>query len=161
MKRISEVLYEISMNIIHKNGTYVSANLSKSSSKKLYDWVSRQNIPNLIDFKDYHSTIVYSRKGIPKAKSYDLKFPIEASIKAWKLFDSENGDKCLVALLDCQDLEKYHLEYKNKFGATYDYEKYNPHITISDKFNGNLPKEIPNINLKFNSKTFEPLISTS
>jgi hypothetical protein len=160
MKRFSEILLEISKDKLHPDGTYVSVNLSKENSKELDEWVSNQKITNPIDSKEYHTTVVYSRKGIPEAKSHDMKLPIEASLKEWKLFDTQGGTKCLVAILDSKELQKHHLEYKTKFGATHDYPDYHPHVTVSYNFTGDLPTEKPSLNLKFDSKTFKALDHT-
>lgn len=157
MKRFSDILLEISKDKLHPDGTYISVNLSKESSKQLDEWVSNQNISNPIDPKEYHTTVVYSRKGIPDAKSHDMKLPIEASLKEWKLFDTQSGDKCLVGIVDSTELKKYHEEYKSQYGATHDFPDYHPHVTVSYKFEGETPDSLPDFKLKFDSKTFKPL----
>lgn len=142
----------------HPNGTYISATLSKKSQKDLDSWVSKQNIPNPADPKQYHSTIIYSRKGIPEAKNHKITLPMSAKIKEWKIFPTQTGGKCLVAIMDSPELEKHHKHFRSEYGATHDYPDYHPHVTISYDF-GDLPvpKEIPNLELEYDDTEFKPL----
>lgn len=159
MKRTSELLREIAMNTSHPDGTYVSVKLSKKSQSDLDSWVSKNNIMNASDPSEYHSTVIYSRVGVPNAKSYDLNLPITASISGWKKFDtklSESG-KCLVAIVDSPDLNKHHNNLVNDYGATHDFEGYHPHITISYDYDGDIPEDVPSFNITYDDSDFKPL----
>ena len=114
----------------HKNGTYISVKLDKDSSKKLDSWVTLNGIPNQTDPNEFHATVIYSRKGVPDAKSYDLGLPIDAKISGWHIFDTQQGTKALVAKIDSSVLAKHHTHLIKKFGATHDYPSYQPHVTV-------------------------------
>src|SRR5689334_4250097 len=94
----------------HAAGTYVQAKPDHITSGKLTTWLAGKNIPNLIDPKDYHTTIMYSTKGIPAAKKYSIPLPLNAKIVGWDIFPTQmpGTGKCLVALLDSKDLKKHH-----------------------------------------------------
>ena len=141
----------------HAGGTYMSAKVSPKSKKELSAWVSTHNIPNAADPKQYHATIIYSRKGVPEIKDYVIPTPLTGKLTSWKIFD--NGDKkCLVAIIDSPDLVKHHEEIRSKFGATHDYPQFSPHITISyDYGNTKVPEELPNLPIVFDSTHIEPL----
>ena len=59
----------------HPGGTYVCARLDKQSQNALADWVRRAGIPNPLDRKQYHVTIIYSRIGVPEVRKEDLTLP--------------------------------------------------------------------------------------
>ena len=141
----------------HVNGTYVSAKVNNVTLNKLDKWVSENGIKNATDPTTYHSTIVYSRKGVPQVKDYNFKTPITGSIKEWKLFPTQNGTKALVLIVKSDDLEKYHEDTRKLYGATWDYPDYHPHITISYDHSGKVPDEIPNIPITYDKIDIESL----
>jgi 2'-5' RNA ligase len=142
----------------HPNGTYMSATLSKKSQTDLDKWVAKNNIPNPADPKQYHSTIIYSRKGIPEAKNYKIPLPMSAKIKEWKIFPTQSGDKCLVAIMDSPEMERHHKYLRSEYGATHDYPDYHPHVTISYDY-GDLPvpANLPDLKLEYDDTEFKPL----
>ena len=145
----------------HPNGTYMSAKLSHRSQRQLDSWVSENNIPNAADPAQYHTTIIYSRKGVPDASQYDLQLPIKAKIKEWKIFPTQTGAKCLVAIVDSPEFELHHLNIRNQYGATHDYPDYHPHVTVSyDYGEGPAPADVPPFALEFNSREIKPLDPT-
>lgn len=143
----------------HPNGTYVAAKLTKESQKALDYFVTEAGIPNAADPKQYHSTVIYSRKGVPDVKDYKFKLPFEAKIKEWRLFDTQLGKsgKCLVAIMDSPELEKAHKEIREKYGAEHGYPDYHPHVTVSYDYAGPLPKVVPDITLRYGSTEIKPL----
>lgn len=157
MKRFSEILSEINKSQNHPDGTYMSAVLSKQSQKDLDKWCTDNNISNPSDPNEYHTTVIYSRVGVPKAKSYDLNLPINATIKEWKLFDTQTGDKCLVGVVDSKELVNHHNNLKEKYGATHGFPEYHPHITVSYNYKGEIPKDVPAFNITFDKREFKPL----
>ena len=154
---MSDILLEVKKNETHPDGTYISVVLSKKSQDELDNWVSNHNISNPSDPKEYQSTVVYSRGGVPKARTYDLGLPIEASIKEWKLFDTQTGAKCLVGVVDSKELTAHHKAIREKFGASHDFPEYHPHITVSYDYKGEILKELPDFKVTFDKSEFKPL----
>lgn len=145
----------------HEHGTYISAVVSTASAKQLFQWVEDNGINNPTEPAEYHATITYSRKGIPKVVNgfkYDL--PIEGKIVGWKLFPTQAGGQCLVADIASKDLTNYHEDIKSKFGATHDYPSYHPHVTVSYDYTGkDVPKTFPDLTLTFDkieAKALDP-----
>lgn len=142
----------------HLNGTYVALNVDQSTRDKLANWVKENNIPNPSDPKQYHSTIVYSRKGIPSVANHKFNLPLTGSIKEWKIFPSGESNKCLVAIIESDELHKLHEAIRSKYGATHDFPDYHPHITLSyDYGNNKVPNSLPVIPIKYDSTVIEPL----
>lgn len=141
----------------HKNGTYVSVHLSPESSDSLFTWVKEHDIENPTPKKEYHCTIVYSRVGIPTAKKETLDLPFTAIVSKWEIFPTQTGAKCLVARLDCPKMKEAFKMYHSKYAATYDYDEYKPHVTVSYDYKGELPDSLPHLNLVFDKLEFKPL----
>jgi 2'-5' RNA ligase len=142
----------------HPNGTYMSTTLSKKSQKDLDNWVSKNNIPSPADPKQYHSTIIYSRKGVPEVKNYKIDLPMKDKIKEWKIFPTQSGAKALVAIMDSPALENHHKTIRKEYGATHDYPDYHPHVTVSYDFgDGPAPTEVPALELEYDDTELKPL----
>ena len=155
---MSEILKEMHKNMTHPDGTYVSVKLSKDSQKKLDDWTTENKIPNASDPSEYHTTIIYSRKGIPDVKSYDLSLPITAKLSEWKIFNTQDGKKCLVGVVNSNEIKKHHEKIMKKYGGTYDFPEYIPHITVSyDYESDEIPSKIPNFDIVYDDKDLKPL----
>ena len=142
----------------HPGGTYVCANLSRQSKDALGKWVEENNIPSPADPKQYHTTITYSRKGIPTVTDHKFDLPIKGKIIKWKIFPAQDNKKCLVAVVDSPDLEHYHTEIQTQYGAQYDYPDYIPHITVSYDYPSNsVPKILPALDITYVKIKIEPL----
>lgn len=162
MKTLKDFLEEGKKDNIHKDGTYVAVNLSKESTTKLYDWVKKNNISNPIDphkkDNEYHVTVVYSRKGIAAAEEEDMGLPMNLKIVGWEIFNTQKGTKALVGKVDSKDLVSLHKMFREKYGATHDYDSYKPHLTISYDYGSDVkPKDVPDMELEFDSHKFQPL----
>ena len=142
----------------HPNGTYVCAELSKKSQKQLSDWASNFNIPNPANPKQYHTTIIYSRKGIPEVTDHKFSLPIKGTITKWDIFTSDSGDKCLVGHIESPELNALHKQLRSEYGATHDFDSYNPHVTLSYKYGSDtLLETVPDFKLEYTKIKIEPL----
>lgn len=142
----------------HPNGTYCSVTLSKDSQKALDKWVTEHNIPNATQPSTYHSTVIYSRKGVPEAKDYPIDLPIKAKIEKWHIFKTQSGQRALVAIMDSPVLEQHHKNIVKDYGATHDFPDFHPHVTVSYDFEDKpIPTEVPDLELEYDSKEFKAL----
>ena len=113
----------------HANGTYASLILSKDSQDKLNQFMSSQ-IATGVDPSTYHCTVMYSRVPVPQADYVLAPTPISARAKAYEIFPSKDGKKCLVLLIDSQEANDLH-QHLMDLGASYDYPEYKAHITLA------------------------------
>lgn len=149
---------------LNKTGTYASLKLSQQSINELYDYVKFLGIPNAIDPSEYHATVIYSRKEIPRAYDYNnfevshsLGNKLLADAKEWKIFPSKDMGHCLVLALDFPSAVEYHNHFMS-MGATYDYPEYIPHITIATNYtDAVIPTTLPHFALRFDRLVVEPL----
>lgn len=151
-----QIIAERTQRESHPGGTYVCANVSAKSRTELAKWVTDYGIPNPANPKQYHTTIIYSRKGVPDVKNYKFDLPIKAKITGFDIF--MNGDKrCLVAKVDSPELHAHHNAIRSTYGATHDFDDYNPHITLSYDYVGAVPKNVPDLTIVYTTAKIEPL----
>ena len=138
-------------------GVYGSFKLTQASAKKLADWIIDSEIIEPIDTKDLHITTTYSK--------VDPKREIIPSNKTnitlnYKEFSIATYGRALVLEVTSDELEEIH-KLALDAGASYDYDIYKPHITISynAKANENILPLLfpPNFDLILSHEEVEPL----
>jgi 2'-5' RNA ligase len=117
---------------LRKAGTYVGVKLSTESMDALEKLLD--GIPNPISRSKMHVTIIYSKKPTTFTKA-DCNGKLDPS---WKLvpdefhvFHTEEGWRALVLKVMSPELEARHKEIMDNYGASYDHDKYTPHVTLS------------------------------
>jgi len=150
MKLFSEYLAEAEE---HKDGTYGALLPTQTSREKLHEWMEKQDIPNLVESKEYHCTVVYSTKPVPEVADILAPVPFSATVREWKVFGE---DKMLVAALDCPQAQKL-FDKTIDMGAKNDYPEYVPHITVALKYEGDVPKEKPEFKIVFHKFKVSPM----
>ncbi len=114
-----------------KGGTYAGYRFNKDDVDNLLKWVSENNIPNQVD--DIHCTLLYSKKPCPDYNPLgNLKQPFTVGLskpKNWTHTPDSEG--VLVFELDAPEMVKRHKELMKEHDASYDFDEYVPHITIS------------------------------
>lgn len=140
------IVMRISEVIADERGLYVAANFHEDTVRALADLQQQIAVPNPIDPDKFHCTIVYSRVTIPWDAKADLSHVARPS--GWEVFNTRDGKRVLVLLLDSEFLHE-RFEEAMGMGATYDFPDYKPHITFSydigDQEIGDLP--VPDIEI--------------
>lgn len=115
------------------NGTYAAVTFNGKTIDNIEKFIKDNNIPNPIDSNELHCTLLYSRKHLPDYKAYGtLSENMVGKFKEFELWPSgSEGKKCLVATFTCKALSERHEELMKEHGATYDYDEYKPHTTLS------------------------------
>jgi len=137
-------------------GLYVGVKLSDDTVKRIVAYCKKAKIPNVLDPKEFHSTLAYSRKPVNdfvpnekiKEKGIPNKFEVWPSDpNAFK----EDKTYCLVLKYD-SDYMQNRFDEIMKMGATYDYDEYRPHVTLSYDVGKDFDiKKLPSLS---NMKTF-------
>lgn len=126
-------------------GVYVAVKYNQSAGDDLLDFIKKYNIPSTLKANDFHTTLIYSRK---HADITDLDDNMEDSEivaypKELHVFETFDKKRALVIKLDCPYLEERHKYLMQKYGLTYDYDEYIPHITLSyDIGDMEIPKDV-------------------
>lgn len=115
-----------------QEGLYVAAFFSDETQRLLAEYMAEHKIPNPIPAPSLHTTIVYSKVPVPDFDQCD--FPLEITvdpayckIETW---ETPTGGKCVVLRLVSPYLE---LRFQEAMaaGATYDFEEYKAHISLT------------------------------
>jgi len=127
-----------------ETGTYVSRKVV--NAKQLKEWVKAQG---LVPVEDPHITIVYSKKKV------DLE-PKDDEIIIDKITGSGilGKEKVLVLFVESKKLTARYNRAK-RLGATWDYDSYKPHITIS--VDGKELKELPDFEIRLGKEIIKPI----
>lgn len=131
--KLTEILAEAK----EKKGTYAGTYFDNDTVTAVKKYIDDNNIPKPVSADKLHTTLLYSRKYLPDyepAGEYDE--PLEGKpleLVVWKTQGDENTEpaNCLVLKYDCPELVARHKQLMKDHGATFDYDEYTPHITLS------------------------------
>ena len=129
-------MYDFIKSLINEgkepDGTYVGVRLTQESKSKVRKIAKEINVPNIVPSKKMHITLIYSRKYLPEFSSHGkLDKPIVAEVDKLHVFQKEGGPRVLTIKLKSPELERRHKEIMDGHGATYDFDEYIPHLTLS------------------------------
>ena len=126
---------------IKQNGTYVAVTPIEATKVLLEEWLAEQ--PFVRTKRDLHCTVIYSKSPV-KVDVDDTEYICQP--KSFDIFE-DGTNKVLVLKLEAPSL----FEWNKKLmllGATSDYPKYQPHITLGDGDGVNLKDlKLPNFGL--------------
>lgn len=151
MKKVVDYLFES----VHENGTYSCLTPSSDCKESLFSFFNGLNIKNLVDLNEYHCTLIYSGNECSEISEVDFNLPCKALPIGYKIFGKEK--KVLVLELYCPNAVKLHNLFMSKYDAIHDYDEYIPHITIAEEYKGELPIDIPEIEITFNGFSIEEI----
>jgi 2'-5' RNA ligase len=144
----------------HKDGTYVSMDLTPESRQLLDNFVEMNlGLTERVDPSTYHITVIYSRTPVPSAEFCSgLTTETEAQVLGYEVFPTKNAGKCLVMRLKFTFAEFLNKKLTSE-GATSDYDSYKPHLTIAYDTQQDLDVQfpIPQFPLKFGPVNVAPL----
>lgn len=119
-------------------GLYVGVRYDAESVEKVKAYQHKNNIPNPLDTRDFHSTVIHSKTADDQyecaGELSDKWEATPAKCEKWKtrsLDDNGNPIHCLVMKLESADLANRHKELMESLDLTYDFDEYKPHITLS------------------------------
>ncbi len=125
-------------------GSYAAVNFDTSTTDAVLDFIKENKIPNGLRANKMHATLLYSRKYFSNYKPVGkMEKPFVSKFSSFDIFESQNGDKCLVLRFICESLTKRHKDLMKEHGATYDYDEYKPHITLSYDVGDLDPDKLP------------------
>lgn len=147
----------------HKDGTYVSMDLSEPSRHQLYGFVKNiLELPERVDASTYHVTLCYSRTPVPDAEKFigmGVGHNRTARVAGYEVFPTKNDGKCLVMRLDYPFAVSLNSKL-TQMGATSDYDSYKPHLTIAYDMQKEVDPEslpLPQFDLEFDVVKVAPL----
>ncbi len=130
-------LIDIAEKIETPDGTYAGLKFNSKTKNIINKYIQHNKIPNSLNVNKIHSTLLYSRNYLPEYKPVG-KFnePWTGKPKHFSIFKSNpknggDGSNCLVLEYECKKQSARFAELMKKHDATYDFDEYKPHITLS------------------------------
>jgi len=129
-------LHEVSHNN-KKKGTYTAVHFDEDTKRRLREYVRQNLIPNALPADKYHTTITYSRNFLPDLKPLGKIDPpwvgTPVKLEVWESSKDDDGktSNCLVLMYKCEQCEIRHDQIMDEHDATYDFDEYKTHITLS------------------------------
>lgn len=117
-----------------QKGTFIGVKISTSSRHAVMDVIEDIKVPNPIGTNEMHMTVIYSKTHIdglkPRGK---LDEPFTITPKEFHIFPAQDGStNALVVKMNAPELEARHKEIMDDHPkATYDFDEYIPHLTLS------------------------------
>ena len=121
-----------------EKGTYAGLHFSKDTIRRMMGYARKNKVPNILGESEFHSTLLYSRKFLPEyepAGNLDTSlFAIPEAVEIWE--SPPNAFKkdltnCLILKYKCQEQEDRFDELMTVHEASYDYDEYKTHVTLS------------------------------
>jgi len=113
-------------------GTYAGYHYDKDGVALLSKYAKDAKLPNPLDPAKTHTTLLYSKKPCPNYEPLGkLESPIKCKINKMEVWPTQSKKNALVVTLTAPDMCKRHKELMDEHGATYDFDEYKPHITLS------------------------------
>jgi 2'-5' RNA ligase len=140
---------------MHQGGTYSSLIPSTEVREQLIAFLTDLGIDNVTPVRDMHCTLIYSRTDCSDIGSEDFTLPCSGIARGYQVFGED--EKVLVLELYCPNATRLHELFKEKYGATHDYDSYIPHITVASNFQGKIPAELPDFDIEFTGFVVEEL----
>ena len=115
-----------------QQGTYAGVKFDNATKKAIREFTKQHNIPNVVPRDKLHTTVLYSRKHLPNYKPLGkFEDALEGEFKEFVIWKGQDEGLCLVMLFDCTELVQRHNQLMDEHKATFDYDEYRPHITLS------------------------------
>lgn len=120
-----------------EKGTYAGVRFSPNTVKTLRAYGKSNKIPNRLPHENFHTTLLHSKKHLPNyepAGEYDTPMKgVPLGLEVWPSQPDDAGKvkNCLVLAYSCPPLYQRHHKLMNQHGATYSFDEYKPHVTLS------------------------------
>lgn len=135
-------------------GTFAACWLEKESAERLHRHYF--GLPGLKEAERFHLTTTYTSAVLEGLKSRRISIRLDHVTFGYDMFGDERN--LLVLRVASPELEALHREAL-KMGATWDYPDFNPHLTLTDSYEGGegrLPP-LPDFDLYVDRYIVEPL----
>ena len=142
-----EDLYEAKKE--KKDGTYAGVHFSEATQTALKDYISDNEIPKPVPGNKLHTTVLYSRKHLPDYKPQgDIEPPYVGTpdgFEVWKTQPDDDGNtsNCLILKFKCPKLVDRHNALMKEHDATFDFDEYKTHVTLSYDIGDTDIKKLP------------------
>ncbi len=134
--KIEELIIEKEKEKKTPEGTYAAVKFNDQAVDQMHNFCNDNDIPNPLGRGEFHATLIYSKKHLPDFEPQEEvdwnATPIGFDV--WKSEANSFKEKatyCLVMKLKCAELTDRFNYIMDNFDATYNFDEYIPHVTLS------------------------------
>jgi len=151
---------ELFESFLFESGSYIGVRPDHSSIRLIRSIIRMNQLTNCYDEDELHATLIYSRGStVPESFPNERKLvvPYVAEIRQFELLGPNND--YLTISLKSSDLVARHNHLREKYGLNHSWDKYVPHITLKEKFEGGVEAlKLPDDRIiTFNVEYCEPI----
>lgn len=123
-------LHEINAKDTSK-GSYAAVKFDKITIDALKAYQEENNIPSPLGADEMHATVMFSTKYIPDFEALGPELDWDGDFAGFDMFGDDDADKALVLKFTCSELQDRFDHIMTEYGASWDYDDFTPHITLS------------------------------
>jgi len=118
------------------DGTFAGVKFDDKTTRAISAYIKANNIPEGLRASKMHATLLYSKKYLPDYEpAGKLENPLVGKFSGFEIFKSTSDEgestNCLVLRFTCKALSSRHVSLMKEHEATYDYDEYKPHVTLT------------------------------
>lgn len=112
-------------------GTFVGIRLTSDSTARLCGWMDQNLLKEPQPANEIHTTLVLDKTSpfLHDPMTYDPSIPIDPATYSLDLFGPDKN--IMVLKYDSPFLQKRHAQLLDKYGLSWDWPEYSPHITLT------------------------------
>lgn len=138
-------------------GSYAAVLFDDETAARLAAFAEDNRVPNALAPHEFHTTILASRTPVFWRPMHDIGHIARPT--GFEVWDTQDGKRCLVMRVESPFFQT-RFDLGMARGATYDFDEYKPHITLSydvdEGFDAStLP--VPDYDLVIDRERYEPL----
>jgi len=116
-------------------GSYAAVTFCPETVKAIEAFQYDNEIPNPLNPDDFHSTVMFSRDYIPNFEVLEGPLDWQGRFEKFTVFPSDDTE-ALVLVYECHELKERWQKIMDEYDATWDYEQFIPHVTLSNDIEG-------------------------
>ena len=116
--------------INESKGSYAAVKFDADTIKALAEYQAHNNIPAPLDKDEFHATVMFSTKYCPAFEALGEGLDWSGEFTDFDIFPSDE-DNALVLKFSCPELEQRFADIMQTHDASWDYDDYLPHVTLS------------------------------
>lgn len=154
-----------------KPGVYAALKVNPDSRQKVLDFcenqlhldMSNSASPYASVTEGMHTTLLAAKDAKDQSehtvaqKLETSKSEFVARPTRWEIFKSPNtGAGCLVLHVESDEIREFHKKLSEETGLKHAFDDFKMHISVHYNYTGELPKELPDIEIKYDSAFTKP-----
>lgn len=115
-----------------ESGKFVGCRLTRESERELMHWMRENKLRKREPRARLHITVIGDKNHEFDWTPAVFDPPLEVNASTYKLQRFGKNEEFVVLTFSCPELEKRHKQARRRHGLSWDFEHYQPHISLSE-----------------------------